>query len=186
MTTTTSSPEIRTFYGKYRGTVISNVDPLLRGRLLLEVPDVTGLVPSSWAEPCVPLAGPTGPPMGVYMVPPIGAGVWVEFEQGDPSFPVWTGCWYGTAEELPPDARRALQANSPSKPVVVQTPGAHKIVMNDTAGAEQGILLQAQGGAYIRITKEVVVIANGAGAEILLQGDHVTINQGQLTVQSKR
>ena len=58
--------------------------------------------------------------------------------------------------------------------------------MNDTAGADQGILLQAQGGAYIRITKEVVVIANGAGAEILLQGDHVTINQGQLTVQSKR
>ena len=73
MTTTTSSPDIRTFYGKFRGTVVNNVDPLLRGRLLLEVPDVSGLVPSSWAEPCVPLAGPTGPPMGVHFVPPIGA-----------------------------------------------------------------------------------------------------------------
>jgi hypothetical protein len=48
------------YLGKYRGTVINNIDPLLRGRLLLEVPDVTSLTPTSWAEPCVPLAGPTG------------------------------------------------------------------------------------------------------------------------------
>ncbi|MEU1162746.1 hypothetical protein ABZ372_19400 [Streptomyces sp. NPDC005921] len=58
--------------------------------------------------------------------------------------------------------------------------------MDDTAGAEQGILLQAQGGAYIRITREAVVISTGAGAEVLLRGDQVTINQGQLTVGSKR
>nr|WP_252981249.1 hypothetical protein [Streptomyces chartreusis] len=58
--------------------------------------------------------------------------------------------------------------------------------MNDTAGAEQGILLQAQGGAYIRITREAVVISTGAGAEILLRGNEVTINEGQLTVLSKR
>lgn len=99
---------------------------------------------------------------------------------------MWTGCWYGAAEELPPDARRELQANSPNKPVVVQTPAAHKLVLNDTAGAEQGILLQAQGGAYIRITKEAVVIATGAGAEVILRGREVTINEGQLTVLSKR
>lgn len=58
--------------------------------------------------------------------------------------------------------------------------------MNDTPGTEQGILLQAQGGAYIRITQGAVVIANGAGAEVLLRGDQVTINEGQLTVLSKR
>ena len=69
---------------------------------------------------------------------------------------------------------------------MVQTPGAHKIVMSDPPGADQGILLQAQGGAYIRITKEAVVIATGAGAEVLLRGNQVTINEGQLTVLSKR
>ena len=95
MTTSTTSSQSRLFYGKYRGTVVNNIDPLLRGRLLLEVPDVTSLSPTSWAEPCVPLAGPTGPPMGVYMVPPIGAGVWVEFERGDPSKPIWVGCRWG-------------------------------------------------------------------------------------------
>ena len=64
------------FIGKYRATVVNNVDPEFRGRLILTIPDVLGLVPSTWAEPCTPLAGPTGPPMGVYMVPPIGAGIW--------------------------------------------------------------------------------------------------------------
>ncbi|GHD05184.1 baseplate assembly protein [Streptomyces violarus] len=171
------------YLGKFRGRVVDNNDPLRIGRVTVEVPDVLGDEPSTWALPCLPF---TGPESGQFVVPPPGAGVWVEFEQGDPSFPVWTGCWYGAAEELPPDARRELQANSPSKLVVVQTPQAHKLVMNDTPGAEQGILLQAQGGAYIRITKEAVVIATGAGAEVVLRGREVTINEGQLTVLSKR
>ncbi|WP_405523989.1 phage baseplate assembly protein V [Streptomyces canus] len=171
------------YLGKFRGRVVNNDDPLRIGRVTVEVPDVLGDEPSTWALPCLPF---TGPESGQFVVPPPGAGVWVEFEQGDPSFPVWTGCWYGAAEELPPDARRELQAKSPNKPVVVQTPAAHKLVLNDTAGAEQGILLQAQGGAYIRITKEAVVIATGAGAEVILRGREVTINEGQLTVLSKR
>ncbi|MFJ8050585.1 phage baseplate assembly protein V [Streptomyces luteogriseus] len=171
------------YLGKFRGRVVDNDDPLRIGRVTVEVPDVLGDEPSTWALPCLPF---TGPQSGQFVVPPPGAGVWVEFEQGDPSFPVWTGCWYGAADELPPDARRELQAGSPSKPVVVQTPGAHKLVMNDTPGAEQGIFLQAQGGASIRITKEAVVIATGAGAEIVLRGREVTINEGQLTVLSKR
>ncbi|MFF5982326.1 phage baseplate assembly protein V [Streptomyces olindensis] len=171
------------YLGKFRGRVVDNDDPLRIGRITVEVPDVLGDEPSTWALPCLPF---TGPESGQFAVPPPGAGVWVEFEQGDPSFPVWTGCWYGAAEELPPDARRELGAGSPAKPVVVQTPGAHKLVMNDTPGAEQGILLQAQGGAYIRITREAVVIATGAGAEVVLRGREVTINEGQLTVLSKR
>lgn len=169
--------------GKFRGRVVSNDDPLRIGRITVEVPDVLGDEPSTWALPCLPF---TGPQSGQFAVPAPGAGVWVEFEQGDPSFPVWTGCWYGTAEELPPDARRELRAGSPGKPVVVQTPGDHKLVMNDTPGPDQGILLQAQGGAYIRVTREAVVVSTGAGAEIVLRGREVIINEGQLTVLSKR
>ncbi|MFF3872664.1 phage baseplate assembly protein V [Streptomyces sp. NPDC001978] len=171
------------YLGKFRGRVVDNNDPLRIGRITAEVPDVLGDEPSTWALPCLPF---TGQEAGQFVVPTPGSGVWMEFEQGDPSFPVWTGCWYGAADELPPDARRELQANSPSKPVVVQTPQAHKLVLNDTAGADQGILLQAQGGAYIRITREAVVIATGAGAEVVLRGREVTINEGQLTVLSKR
>ncbi|WP_151769747.1 phage baseplate assembly protein V [Streptomyces abyssomicinicus] len=168
------------YLGKFRGRVVSNDDPLRIGRITVEVPDVLGSEPSTWALPCLPF---TGTRAGHFAVPQEGAGVWVEFEQGDPSYPVWTGCWYGSADELPPDARVAAAAG---KPVVVQTPGAHKIVMNDGAGAEEGILLRARDGAYIRITEGAVVISTGAGAEISLRGNEVTINEGQLTVLNQR
>ena len=57
-----------------------------------------GLLPSPWALPCVPLAGPT---MGTSFVPPpVGSSVWVEFEQGDPETPIWVGCFWETPETL--------------------------------------------------------------------------------------
>ncbi|WP_217994943.1 phage baseplate assembly protein V [Methylogaea oryzae] len=99
------------FWGKYRGTVVQNIDPELRGRIMCMVPDVLGPVPSSWCEACAPLAGPTGAPMGVYMVPPIGAGVWVEFEQGNPGKPIWTGCRFATG-----DAPTSLSPACPYRP----------------------------------------------------------------------
>ncbi|MFM9373415.1 phage baseplate assembly protein V [Streptomyces sp. Da 82-17] len=169
--------------GKFRGRVVDNNDPLHIGRVTVEVPDVLGDEPSTWALPCLPF---TGPQAGQFVVPSPGAGVWVEFEQGDPSFPIWTGCWYGEQDELPADARRLVQPDSQVKPVVVQTPGEHKIVMSDPAGPDEGILLQAKGGAYIRITEETVVIANGAGAKITLRGDEVVINDGQFNIAAKR
>ena len=92
-----SSPTQR-FYGKYRGTVLNNVDPLQIGRIQVIVPDVSTILPSSWAMPCAPVAGIQ---TGVFAVPPIGAGVWVEFEQGDPDYPIWAGCFWGSAAEVP-------------------------------------------------------------------------------------
>ena len=86
------------FYGKYRGTVLTNVDPLQTGRLLVTVPDVHGIAPSSWAMPCFAFAGKQ---MGEWALPQIGAHVWVEFEQGNPDKPIWTGCFYGSAAEVP-------------------------------------------------------------------------------------
>jgi hypothetical protein len=92
-------PEVRKrFFGKYRGSVVENIDPLFQGRLMVIVPDVFGIVPSSWALPCVPMAGPL---MGTSFVPPpIGANVWVEFEQGDPQMPIWVGCFWSAPATL--------------------------------------------------------------------------------------
>ena len=72
------------YYGKYRGTVLNNVDPMQQGRLQVDVPDVLGGMPSSWAMPCVPFAGTQA---GMWAVPDIGSGVWMEFEQGDSELP---------------------------------------------------------------------------------------------------
>ena len=116
------------YYGKYRGTVFQNIDPEQRGRLQLTVPDVLGVVPSSWAEPCAPLSGPPGPPMGVYLVPPIGAGVWVEFEHGDPNRPIWVGCRFDSAADVPPLAHLGLPV-SPN--IVMQTAGQNALVISD-------------------------------------------------------
>lgn len=169
----------RRFYGKYRGTVINNIDPMQLGRLLVQVPDVLGLAPSSWAVPCVPLAGPTGPPMGVYLVPPIGAGVWVEFEQGDPEYPIWVGCRWGAPSDIPTLARAGLPV-SPS--IVLQTAGQNTIVISDMPGPAGGIILKSMTGAMILISDVGITISNGKGATIVMAGPSVTINNGAFTV----
>ena len=167
------------YFGKYRGTVINNVDPKLEGRLLVQVPDVLGLVPSSWAVPCVPLAGPTGAQMGAYFVPPIGAGVWVEFEQGDPEYPIWVGCRWGSAADVPALAHAGLPV-SPN--IVMQTSGQNSLVISDLPGPTGGIMLKSTTGATIIVNDTGIYIQNGKGASIVMAGPTVTINNGALVI----
>jgi hypothetical protein len=104
----------RRFFGKYRGTVVINIDPMGQGRLMVSVPDVLGLFLSSWALPCVPF---TGIASGFYVVPLIGSRVWVEFEQGDPDFPVWVGGFWDVPREISPVAEASTVA-APAGPVI--------------------------------------------------------------------
>jgi len=83
------------FYGKYRGLVLINVDPQNQGRIKAIVPEVLGVFPSNYCLPCTPYAVTLA---GLFTVPMIGTGVWIEFEAGDVNRPVWTGCWWGTAQ----------------------------------------------------------------------------------------
>lgn len=89
-------------YGKHRGIVLRSDDPERRGRLTAMVPEVLAEVPTGWADPCVPYAGLNA---GFLSLPLPGAGVWIEFEGGDVSRPIWTGCYWRTAEApMPPPA----------------------------------------------------------------------------------
>lgn len=177
---TTSTPAGR-FFGKYRGTVVNNVDPMNRGRIQVMVPDVTLAIPSTWAEACAPLAGPSGPPMGVYMVPPIGTGVWVEFEQGDANYPIWTGCRWGAPTDVPPVAMLGIPA-TPN--IVLQSISQHAIIVSDAppTPATGGITLKSATGAMIVVNDSGIYISNGKGAMITLVGPTVLINQGALAV----
>ncbi len=99
----TSGPPVpKRFYGKYRGKVLDNIDPLFLGRIIAIVPAVSDL-PLTWAMPCTPYAGEQ---VGFYAIPPIDANVWIEFEAGDPNKPIWVGCFWEEgqvpAEALPP------------------------------------------------------------------------------------
>ncbi|QDQ28998.1 baseplate assembly protein [Chitinimonas arctica] len=175
------SPAARRFYGKYRGTVLINVDPERRGRMICMVPDVLGLLPSNWCEACAPLAGPTGPPMGVYLVPPIGAGVWVEFEQGDPGYPIWTGCRFGAPSDVPP---LATLGNPADPNIVLQTLLQHSISLSDMPPSPitGGIMLKSTTGAMIVVNDSGIYLSNGKGATITLIGPAITMNNGALTV----
>ncbi|MGO4700726.1 phage baseplate assembly protein V [Dyella sp. 2RAB6] len=165
-----------TYYGKYRGTVLQNVDPEQLGRIQATVPDVSGLLPTSWAMPCVPFAGKQN---GVYLVPQIGAGVWIEFEQGDPDYPIWTGGFWGIAAEVP---ALALAGNPASPSVVLQSGLQNTISISDLPGPTGGILLKATTGAMIMVNEIGITISNGQGATIVLAGPTVTINNGALVV----
>lgn len=163
------------YLGKYRGTVVNNVDPNGVGRIQVQVPDVLGDAISSWAMPCFPVAGPG---MGEWAIPPRDAGVWVEFEQGDPSYPIWTGCWFGSATEVPAAARPTIPTQHN---IVLQTSGQRLIVLSDEPGGK-GITLRHPSGASIVIDDSGIHLDNGQGASISLSGPTVTINQDALSV----
>lgn len=166
----------RNFYGKYRATVINNIDPMQTGRLLVQIPDVTGPTMSTWATPCVPLAGRQ---MGTFFVPQIGAKVWVEFEHGDPDYPIWVGGFWGTAAEVPALALASI----PGQPnMVLQTAGQTTLMLSDTPGPTGGILLKTSTGAMIAINDLGITISNGKGATITMTGPSVAINQTALVV----
>ncbi|PCI98171.1 MAG: baseplate assembly protein [Alphaproteobacteria bacterium] len=168
--------EAKRFYGKYRGTVVNNIDPLQTGRVMVQAPDVLGLNISSWAMPCFPVSGIQS---GCFAVPQIGTGVWVEFEQGNPDYPIWTGCYYKTAAEVPV---LALAAPPGVDNMVMQTTGQNSFMINDTPGPTGGILLKTTTGALISINDVGITISNGKGASILMAGPSVTINGGALVV----
>ena len=162
------------YFGKYRGMVLNNIDPMQMGRLMVQVPDVTSVMPGSWAMPCVPVAGIQN---GMVALPMIGSGVWVEFEAGDPDYPIWTGCFWGSAAEIPALARAtppAIQA------ITFQTPLQNGLTISDLPGPTGGIMLKSTTGASIIVNDTGIYIQNGKGASIVMVGPTVTVNNGAL------
>lgn len=159
----------RQFFGKYRGVVTDNKDPWMMGRVRAKVEDVLGDNESGWAMPCVPYAGKN---VGLFLIPPVNASVWIEFEHGDPDYPIWTGCFWAKGE-VP-----ATPAVSEMK--VLRTDSC-AISMNDSVG-EEGVTIETTGGMKIVISKMGIEINNGQGGMIKLSGPQVSINDGALEV----
>jgi uncharacterized protein involved in type VI secretion and phage assembly len=156
------------FFGKYRGKVENNIDPLNLGRVQISVPAVLGEGGLSWAMPCVPYAG-SG--VGFFAIPPNDANVWVEFEGGDPDYPIWAGCFWGTGE-------------TPASPALAQKKvfktDTGTITLDDTPGAG-GITIETRDGKKIVMNSTGIEINGGPGT-IKINGTQVTINNGALEV----
>ena len=179
--------ETKKFYGKYRGTVMNNIDPMQMGRIQAIVPDVLGPIPTSFAMPCLPI---TGKQMGTFMMPQIGSGVWIEFEQGNPDYPIWTGGYWGLAAELP---LAALAGNPAAPSLIFQSTLQNAVMISDlpptppppimppvpTTG---GIILRSTTGASIVVNDAGIFISNGKGAIIQMLGPNILVNNGALMI----
>jgi uncharacterized protein involved in type VI secretion and phage assembly len=159
---------VKPFYGKYRGKVENNVDPQMMGRIQISCPAVLGDGSLSWAMPCAPYAGPG---VGFFTIPPSGANVWVEFEGGDPDYPIWSGAFWGL-EEVPALAGLAAQK-------VLKTDTA-TITLDDTPGAG-GVTIETATGMKIALTALGIEITNGVG-KIEITGPTVSINGSALEI----
>jgi len=158
------------YYGKYRGLVVDNQDPMKRGRLKATVDEVLKDVPTPWATPCTPYAGTAA---GLYAVPPQGAGVWIEFEAGDVSRPVWVGCWWATGEAplsetgAPPDPMRKI-LRSDLGLVVSLDDNEQTVTLSDGTGSNLVSIKVLAGSIEIRALGRVVLeaplIHHGDGA----------------------
>lgn len=159
------------FYGKYRGTVSDNDDPMQIGRIRAQVPQVLEDVESGWAMPCAPYAGPNA---GLYVIPPVGAGVWIEFEAGDTSLPIWSGAWWSPGD-VPMD-----ESSSPSQParkilrtdqglIVSLDDDAQTITLSDSNGLNLMTIKSTEGSiemkSAVKVTLEAPLINHGENAQ---------------------
>ena len=153
------------FFGKYRGTVIENIDPMMLGRIIAQVPAVPGML-TNFAMPCAPFAGPN---VGFYAIPPIGANVWIEFEAGDPDYPIWSGCFWGSGE-LPPSAGTAAPGTQ-----VIQTDFASMVFNGTPAGGGFSLTCNPAGAAG-----PLTMQFDATGISIGYAGNAINLTQGSI------
>jgi uncharacterized protein involved in type VI secretion and phage assembly len=151
------------FYGKYRGTV-TDVDAATM-RIKAKVPAVLPGQKSGWCAACVPYAGKD---VGLAFLPEVGTGVWIEFEGGDVSYPIWTGC-YWRAGEPPSDAAPAV------KVIVTKE---HKFLLDDDTPS---IALSDSSQNSVALEASGLTLERG-GNKIEISDAEVNVNDGALEV----
>jgi uncharacterized protein involved in type VI secretion and phage assembly len=152
------------YYGKYRGTV-TDIDASTL-RIKAKVPSVLKDQETGWCMPCVPYAGNN---VGFAFLPEQGSGVWIEFEGGDVSYPVWTGC-YWRQDEIPSDATPTVKA--------IVTKAGHKILLDDDGGT---ITITDANENKITLDSSGITLERGAST-IEISDSEVNVNDGALEV----
>jgi uncharacterized protein involved in type VI secretion and phage assembly len=152
------------FFGKYRGTV-TDVDASTL-RIKANVPAVLADQPTGWCMPCVPYAGDS---VGLAFLPEVGSGVWIEFEGGDVSYPIWVGCYWRDGEQ-PSDAAPAVKA--------IVTASGHKLLLDDNAST---ITLSDPNGNSLTMDSSGITLTRGSSS-VVVSDSEVNVNDGALEV----
>jgi uncharacterized protein involved in type VI secretion and phage assembly len=181
------------FYGKYRGIVADNDDPKHLGRIKPRMSDVLEGKTIGWALPCTPYAGKG---VGLFLVPPGGASVWIEFEYGDPDRPIWSGCFWPDVEQMPEKnlgpTTKLLKTDKCTITIDDKLPGI-TITMADgrkiTIDSKQKQIKITDGANTVSLEKGKIALTNSSAVEVdngsasvKLSGSSVSINNGGLEV----
>jgi len=163
---------MKTYYGKYRGKVVDNKDEWHRGRVRVSVPAVYGDSDLSWAYPCTPYAGKG---VGFFTMPPVGANVWVEFEMGNPNYPIWSGCFWGDGE--------VPEETNDGDPMMKVWKTDMAVISIDDENGIVTIQVNNDTPQTIILENQKITIDNGNKSVIVLDGTlKVTINEDGLEV----
>jgi hypothetical protein len=149
------------YFGKYRGHVTDNADPDNRGRLRAAVPHLLGDEPLGWALPAFTYGG--APEQGFFVIPEVGADVWIEFERGNLDFPVWTGAWFASGA-VPESAQPAQK--------VLKTKSGHKVVLDDDGGS---LAITDSNGNSITMDGTVIKVKTGNATKIVIEGPQIEL-----------
>ncbi len=164
------------YFGKYRGTVTDNADPTSRGRIKVRVPAVLGEL-EVWAMPCVPYAGDG---VGFYSLPNAGTGIWVEFEAGDASYPIWSGCFWAD-RQLPDESDANIKIWKTDSVILRVDDGADELKAETSNGAKITItdeIKSEKGNASHTISSSSVVSDSGGSGKVEVSSSSVSANNG--------
>lgn len=153
-------------FGKYRGQVRDLADPEKLGRIKASVPAVYGEQDSPWALPALPFAGAAH---GLALMPEVDDGVWIEFEAGDISRPIWSGCWWASSQRPTPDGEKAR---------LLATSAGHQVLIDEDANEMK---LVHPGGAEIVLDADGITLKMG-NCELKIGNTEITLNQGMVKV----
>lgn len=161
------------FFGKYRGKVTGDTDPLQQARVQVSCPAVLGDGRSAWAMPSVPYAGPG---VGLFALPPVGAGIWVEFEGGDPDYPIWSGCFWekGQVPAVPAIPATKMLKTGGVTLTISDLPGSGGVTLEVAAPLVPAPLT-------VKLSAAGIELSNG-NASVVLSAVSVSINKGALEV----
>jgi len=151
-------------YGKYRGFVADNHDPKKLGRLKVRVPSVFRNEVVGWALPCMPYGGVTQ--QGMFMIPDVDAQIWVEFEEGDISRPIWVGTFWQQEGDSPDEAAKDEPTTR-----MLQTRSGHILQFDDADGEEQFRLHHPAGAEMVIDPNGTISLTDASGGSLKMDAE---------------
>jgi hypothetical protein len=172
------------YFGKYRGKVEDNADPMKLGRVRVSVPAILGVGKLTWAMPCSPYAGKN---VGFFALPPVGSNIWVEFEGGNLDYPIWSGCFWGEGE-VPVDPVEEQVKMLKTEGIEIRFSDASKkgglnIEVGSPSVSKAGKMVFSSEGIEITFDNSTIKLTS-KGIEVIGPSGSINLSNGGIDIKS--